>query len=164
MEVADRVVLMNRGRVEQIGTPRQIYSEPATAFAYSFVGAVNEFFGRIEATGVRVGRDLLPLTDMTAPAGREVVVYVRPQDIVIRPAGGDETGIVAVVRRILDVGASTRVELLREGGTLEPGQRYVEAELPAAGFGSLGLAAGQAVRLTASRLRLFERAEREGVV
>ena len=41
LEVADRIVLMNKGRIEQIGTPREIYEEPATSFAYSFIGNVN---------------------------------------------------------------------------------------------------------------------------
>ena len=48
LEVSDRIVLVNKGHVEQIGTPREIYEQPATAFAYGFIGAVNEFRGRVE--------------------------------------------------------------------------------------------------------------------
>ena len=46
LEVSDRIVLMNKGRIEQIGSPRQIYEEPATSFAYSFIGNVNTFRGQ----------------------------------------------------------------------------------------------------------------------
>ncbi|MBN9281979.1 MAG: sulfate ABC transporter ATP-binding protein, partial [Hyphomicrobium denitrificans] len=48
LEVSDRIVLINKGRVEQIGPPKEIYETPATAFAYGFMGTVNEFRGRIE--------------------------------------------------------------------------------------------------------------------
>ncbi len=60
LEVADRIVLMNKGRIEQIGSPRQIYEEPATSFAYSFIGNVNAFRGKVEGNFVRIGGDLLP--------------------------------------------------------------------------------------------------------
>ena len=60
LEVSDRIVLMNKGRIEQIGSPRQIYEEPATSFAYSFIGNVNTFRGHVEGEFVRIGSDLLP--------------------------------------------------------------------------------------------------------
>lgn len=58
LEVADKIVLMNKGRIEQIGAPREIYNEPATSFACSFIGNVNEFRGRIEGNYLRIGDDL----------------------------------------------------------------------------------------------------------
>ena len=57
LEVADRIVLMNKGRIEQIGTAQEVYERPATAFAYSFLGAVNRFAGRVDGHGLRVGKD-----------------------------------------------------------------------------------------------------------
>ena len=57
LEVADRIVLMNKGRVEQTGSTQEVYEAPATAFAYSFLGAVNRFSGRIEGSSLRVGAD-----------------------------------------------------------------------------------------------------------
>ena len=57
LEVADRVVVMNQGRIEQIGTPQEVYEQPATAFVYSFLGAVNRFAGRIDGHDLRVGKD-----------------------------------------------------------------------------------------------------------
>src|SRR5712675_2816044 len=55
LEVADRIVLMNKGRVEQAGTAQEVYEKPGTAFAYSFLGAVNRFAGRIDGFGLRIG-------------------------------------------------------------------------------------------------------------
>ena len=93
LEVADRIVLMNKGRVEQIGSPREIYDEPATSFAYSFIGNVNEFRGRVEGDFVRVGDDLLPhnrndLAD--GDAGRRLTPgrMIR-KSFPTRPASGD---------------------------------------------------------------------------
>src|SRR2546422_2423861 len=55
LEVADRVVLMNKGQVEQVGTPEQVYDHPATPFVYDFLGNVNLFHGRIHEGQARLG-------------------------------------------------------------------------------------------------------------
>jgi sulfate transport system ATP-binding protein len=59
LEVADRVVLMDHGRVEQVGAPVEVYEHPATPFVYGFLGAVNRFEGRSEGGTLRVGDQLL---------------------------------------------------------------------------------------------------------
>ncbi len=157
LEVADRVVLMNKGRIEQTGTPREIYEEPATAFAYGFIGTVNEFAGQIEGAHLRVGDDLLPHGSTQLKEGRDMVAFARPHDLRIAPEGLGGRGISARVNRILDSGPLARVELLgpvnRELGRPD----YFEVEIPKGEIASLGLAAGQNVRLLASRLRLFEK-------
>ena len=63
LEVADRIVLMNKGKVEQTGTAQEVYERPATAFAYSFLGAVNRFPGRVDGHTLRVGNDAVPLAE-----------------------------------------------------------------------------------------------------
>lgn len=55
LEVADRVVLMNKGKVEQIGSPDEVYEKPATPFVYGFLGNVNLFHGRVDGDGIQVG-------------------------------------------------------------------------------------------------------------
>ena len=55
LEVADRVVVMNQGRIEQVGTPEEVYDQPATPFVYDFLGNVNLFHGRIDRGRVMVG-------------------------------------------------------------------------------------------------------------
>ncbi len=157
LEVADRVVLMNKGRIEQTGTPREIYEEPATAFAYGFIGTVNEFAGQIEGAHLRVGDDLLPHGSTQLKEGRDMVAFARPHDLRIAPEGLGGRGISARVNRILDSGPLARVELLGPVNRDLGRPDYFEVEIPKGEIASLGLAAGQNVRLLASRLRLFEK-------
>ena len=159
LEVADRVVLMNQGKVEQTGSPQEVYSHPATPFVYGFLGAVNLFHGRVDGEGVRVGNELLPHDGgADAPAeGANVLAFARPYEIDILPGGEGEGGMAAKVSRVLSFGVSTRVELEGEGG------RLFEVELTRERAAGLGLAVGQAVRLAPSNLRVFEYEEGAGI-
>src|SRR6266568_5774943 len=92
MEVADRVVVMDHGRVQQVGSPRELYEQPANAFVMSFIGPVNHLDG----------------------------TFVRPHDVVIHPvwAARAPAGREAVVERLTHLGFEVRVELaLTEDGT-----------------------------------------------
>ncbi len=156
LEVADRVVLMNRGRVEQIGTPREIYEEPATAFAYGFIGTTNEFAGRIEGAHLRVGEDLLPHGATALKEGGQMIAYARPPDLKVVPNGSGERGISARVHRIIGTGPLARVELISSNPGTEGRLEYFEAELTQSELANLALSPGQPVRLMATRLQLFE--------
>src|SRR3954462_11868398 len=57
LEVSDRVAVMNAGRIEQVGTPEEVYENPANAFVYNFLGHVTQFHGRLEEGRVRIGPD-----------------------------------------------------------------------------------------------------------
>jgi sulfate transport system ATP-binding protein len=157
LEVADKIVLLNKGRIEQIGTPREIYDEPATSFAYSFIGAVNQFRGRVEGSSVRIGEDRIPIGASRVSDGQDVVAYARPHEIDIVTSGDDaRPGISATVSRLLKVGAITRVELLASNGvngSTKP--EFFEVELTASELDNLKLNAGQRVRLVSDRLRVF---------
>ena len=87
LEVADRVVLMNAGRVEQIGTPAEVYDQPATAFVHSFLGSVNLFRGRVAGQGLGIGEQQLggPISSQLAQ-GSAAIAYVRPHELEILPA------------------------------------------------------------------------------
>ncbi|MDR2213587.1 MAG: sulfate ABC transporter ATP-binding protein [Pseudomonadales bacterium] len=151
LEVADRVVLMNHGKVEQQGAPQEVYNHPATPFVYSFLGSVNLFHGRVEQGGVQVGAArLAEAADFDE--GADVVAYARPHelDIVTDPAARE--GLVARITRVLFLGGNGRVEL----ESLDQNQHF-EVELPLRQAQALQLHAGQQVRLVPSRLRLFER-------
>jgi sulfate transport system ATP-binding protein len=154
LEVSDRIVLMNKGRIEQIGRPREIYNEPATSFAYSFIGSVNEFHGKIEGGFVRVGNDLLPHERTDLADGSSVVAYARPHDTEIIK-DGDVHGVAARVNRILDSGAVTRVELVANGDARQGKKEYFEVEVTPSDLASLGLSTGQPVRIKSRRLSLF---------
>lgn len=161
LEVADRIVLMNRGRVEQIASPREIYSEPATSFAHSFIGNVNEFRGNVEGAFVRVAGDLLLHNRMDLADGSPVVAYARPHETKIVLDKTGIAGIAAKVNRILESGAITRVELIAHGAAREGRTGYFEAELTPAEIAALGLETGKRVRINSMRLSVF-REDTEG--
>lgn len=159
LEVADRVVLMDHGHVEQIGTPEEVYRHPATPFVYGFLGAVNYFHGRAEDGQVKVGGDLLhhghdDLTRSLAQ-GAPVVAFARPHELDILPDTGVAIGVAAKISRILAFGVTARIEL--DGLNGSSGQHF-EVEMTREQVERQGLAEGQPVRLVPSRLKVFEHA------
>ena len=79
LEVADRVVLMNSGRIEQVGTPREVWESPATPFVYGFLGDVNSLAG-VATRGVWQGAGLsLPAPELAQADGERATAYVRPR-------------------------------------------------------------------------------------
>jgi len=154
LEVADRVVLMDHGHVEQVGTPEEVYNQPATPFVFSFLGSVNLFHGRVDEGSLQVGEARVPHTETGFAKGAEVYAFARPHElaIVTDPAAAD--GLAAKVVRVLSFGASSRVEL--DGIGSAEGQHF-EVELSQPEVQALTLKTGQQVRLLPSRLKLFER-------
>jgi sulfate/thiosulfate transport system ATP-binding protein len=99
LEVADRVAILRAGRIEQIGTPEEIYDNPASAFVYDFLGNVNLFSGRVRDGMVMIGDASI---DTPATAGESdlgAVAFVRPHDIrVAREPIGQATLPARVIR------------------------------------------------------------------
>jgi sulfate transport system ATP-binding protein len=158
LEVADRVVLMNKGHVEQVGTPEEVYEHPATPFVYGFLGAVNLFHGRVEGEHVKVGEAALPHDGRDADHGSEVVGFARPHELDIVTDPNETRGVAAVVSRVLAFGASARVELDSLEGAAERGEpAHYEVVLPRERITALALTEGQHVRLVPSALRVFPR-------
>jgi sulfate transport system ATP-binding protein len=153
-EVSDRIVLMNQGRVEQVGTPAQVFEEPATPFVMRFLGAVNVFQGHVEGE-----RAYVQGLEFAAPPtqGRERAhVFVRPHELEIHrhPVAGS---LVATVQRLVPLGAAVRVELTATGtgGALE-------VELDLRRNEALALAPGDRVHLLPRRVRVFPASADEG--
>jgi sulfate transport system ATP-binding protein len=155
LEVSDRIVLVNKGRIEQIGSPKDIYETPATAFAYGFIGAVNEFRGKVEGGYVRVGDEKLHYDGQSFDDGQEVIAFSRPHDTEIVPDGQTADGISARVSRILGNGSVARVELVANGDARAGRKDFFEVEIPGAEVQSLGLSAGQRVKLRGRKLSVF---------
>ena len=112
LEVADRVAIMRDGRIEQIGTPDEIYDHPASPFVYDFLGNVNLFSGRLKNGAVVIGE-----TEFAAPEANEhpeadAVAFVRPHDIrVTRHAS--EAALAAKVIHASAAGPVANLELER---------------------------------------------------
>ncbi|RQP24404.1 sulfate/molybdate ABC transporter ATP-binding protein [Piscinibacter terrae] len=138
MEVADRIVVMNHGRIEQDGPPDEVYDHPATPFVLQFLGDVNLFHGRYDRAG----------------AGQGEVSYVRPHELQI--LGQPREGSIAVtLSQALTVGPNTRLEFKRVDDS-----SYVDVEVPRTEYTalreSIGLQAGATAHLLPRRVTRFD--------
>jgi len=138
LEVADRIVVMNRGKIEQSGTPDQVYEHPANPFVLNFLGNVNLFHGRKH---LAAGQE---------EAGENPVSYVRSHDIEIERSRQDSTALKAEVKHIRKLGPSVRVTVAIEGN-----DEFIEAELTRDVFQNLGLQQGEQVFVRPRQVRVF---------
>jgi sulfate/thiosulfate transport system ATP-binding protein len=149
LEVSDQVVVMNEGRVEQVGTPTEVYDHPATPFVYSFLGDVNLFRGRLHHGGLQVGDHRLEATEAGDGEG-PAVAYVRTHEIQLEQTRQGEAEIEAIVRHFRAFGSLVRVDLDPvNGGDL------IEAEIPRDKFDALKLEKGARVFVKPKRIRVF---------
>jgi sulfate transport system ATP-binding protein len=118
LELADRVVVLNHGRVEQIGTPDDIYDSPASPFVYSFIGESSELPVQVDGGNLYFDGERLSVSPGEIPDG-PARLFFRPDDVELGPGsdGGIE-GFVATIRRHagarradLDVGGGHRIEI-----------------------------------------------------
>jgi sulfate transport system ATP-binding protein len=147
-EVADQIVLMNRGRVEQVGSPQQVFDEPATPFVMEFLGQVNVFRGRVQDGRAHVG-GLEFAAPQASPAGA-AHVYVRPHELELHAVPAPES-FPAEVRRLVPLGGSVRVELAAASV-----QGPLAAEVETRRAESLGLKVGDRVYVAPRRVRVFD--------
>ena len=112
LSVADRIVVMNHGVIEQIGTPMEIYREPASPFVADFVGKVNVMPARVSAGALRFGALCLPYHGVVDGVDRDVKVYLRPEDVLARPiADGDAHVFDATLEKIEFLGSFCHVHV-----------------------------------------------------
>ena len=141
LEVADRVVVMNHGQIEQIGSPDEVYSAPATPFVYQFLGNVNVFHSRVQGGYAEVEREARPENAEKATA------FVRPHDIDLSNVVL-ENGMAATVTHVHPIGPVVRVELQHDA-------EIVEVELSRERHEALQLQVGQPVWFRPRQMRVF---------
>lgn len=156
LEVSDRVVVMNHGRIEQIGTPEEVYDNPANPFVYSFLGSVNLFHGRADNGHVRSGNLALAAPHQSALSDGAVVGYVRPHDLTVERHRNGAPTVEAVVRHINPVGPFVRLDLVRQ----DTGDR-LSAEIPRDRFQELSLKTGETVHVTPRRWQVYPTTQSE---
>jgi sulfate transport system ATP-binding protein len=139
LEVADRIVVMNKGRIEQAGTPDQVYEHPANPFVLNFLGNVNLFHGRTH-----------PHDAGHQGANEHAVSYVRSHDIEIERSQQDSTSLKAEIKHIQKLGPAVRITLAIDGNP-----EFVEAELTRDVFQTLGLQQGEQVFVRPRQVRVF---------
>lgn len=154
LSVADRIVVMNHGVIEQTGTPMEIYREPASPFVADFVGKVN-------ALPARIADGVLQMGALSMPFGggdrgdRDVRVYLRPEDVLARPiAPGDAHVFEACIEKIEFLGSYCHVHVTSPTFASHPLTVYLSLNFLA----EQSLAVGSTVRLKLlpERIKVFD--------
>jgi sulfate transport system ATP-binding protein len=149
LEVADRVVLMNEGRVEQVGTPEEVYHHPTNAFVYNFLGNVNLFHSRVEEGKVFLGELPIDLPAESAPDAKSALVFVRPHLLEIEHQRNGGDNFRAKVAHINAAGPLVKVDLITEWGA------PVHVEISHGRYSSLGLKKEDEVFVRPKERRVF---------
>jgi sulfate transport system ATP-binding protein len=149
LEVADRVVVMNQARIEQVGTPQEIYDRPATAFVHQFLGKSNAL-----SVNVAEGRATVGNLDVLAPLGTEqpLTAYVRPHNVDLSRHRNGTPAIPVRVQHVNAAGPIARLELIRTDNGEE-----LSVELPREEHAALGLVAGEEAFAKLRKVQVFPR-------
>jgi sulfate transport system ATP-binding protein len=161
LEVADRVVLMNKGNIEQIGSPQQVWDHPASPFVYGFLGDVNLFHGRAHEGEMLIGADQHAIRLQSPEHGQvqdaKAFAYVRPHDLEVTryTPGLVHTGIVAKLSRAIVVGPVARLELDPVESGMFGKDAVIEAQLSASHYRQQDFKEGETLVLTPRKARVF---------
>ncbi|KQX96652.1 MULTISPECIES: sulfate/molybdate ABC transporter ATP-binding protein [Massilia] len=150
LEVADQVVLMNKGHIEQLGTPGDVYNHPASPFVYGFLGNVNLFHGRVNDGVLASGDATFHAPQFADVKNGEGIAYVRPHDLDVERyvAGGE--GVAVKLRRAHAIGPLAQLDLERADNA-----QIIEAVIPNERYRELGLRDGETLLVKPRRMHVF---------
>ncbi|MBI5280022.1 MAG: putative 2-aminoethylphosphonate ABC transporter ATP-binding protein [Burkholderiales bacterium] len=150
LAVADRIVVMNEGHIEQVGTPLDVYREPASPFVADFVGKVNVLPARVAAGELRFGDLRIPYPG----ADREARVYLRPEDVLARPIAPRDAHVFdACIEKIDFLGSYCHVHV--GSPALQPHKLTVYLSLNFLSEQSLEVGSPLKLKLLPERIRVF---------
>jgi sulfate/thiosulfate transport system ATP-binding protein len=149
LEVADRVVVMNQARIEQVGSPAEVFHHPATEFVMDFLGQVNVFRGRIEGGHAVVGSMQIEAPALVAGKSGAAKVYIRPHELNIERELNGAPALTATVTRVNPAGSLAKIALSTSEGS------QIQVDLPFDRFQELNLAAGEQVYVSPKQVRVF---------
>ncbi len=148
LELSDRVVVMDRGRVHQVGTPNEVYDAPATPFVAGFVGTANVLKAQVKDGRAAVGRVALDVPT-AFPEGSNVRAIVRPHDVKIAKGEGGAHHEVGRIRRVARLGAFVKIDLELPSGEL------VNVHVQRAEFEAMAIKVGDPVLFDLDNARIF---------
>ena len=148
LEAADRIVVMHQGHIEQIGTPDEVYENPATPFVYQFLGDVNVFHGRIAHD--RTSHEAENGQEADA-SGEHEVTFVRPHDLELSRSRNTTTQLEATVRFVITAGSRVRLELVSKDSP-----QIISVELTKERYRELRLQQGDVVFVHPKQLQVFK--------
>jgi sulfate transport system ATP-binding protein len=149
LEVADRVVVMNRGRVEQVGTPAEVVDRPASAFVMQFLGQVNIFHGRVQAGRAHLGPLQLDWPGHDSAEALPATGFARPHELDVERVEGPGGGLWAHLARLRPLGAVVRLELHATD------ERSLQVDLSRERYEALGPREGERLYVRPRAVRVF---------
>ncbi|WP_094607275.1 Sulfate/thiosulfate import ATP-binding protein CysA [Sporomusa silvacetica DSM 10669] len=150
LDVADRIVILNDGHIEQLGTPEEVYENPSNPFVYDFLGNVNLFRGRIHKGRISIGSIEIEAPEHANTLDTQAVSFVRPYNIEVEREPRGQDFIPARILFIRAVGSIVHLELKREDTS-----EMVEVELSKERFRDLALKSGEQVFVKPKDLKIF---------
>jgi len=150
LEVADQVVLMNKGRVEQLGAPDEVYNQPASPFVYGFLGNVNVFHGRVHEGVLASDGIQFDVQGHDETRHGKGTAYVRPHDLEIDRYTPDADGIVVKLRRAHAIGPLAQLDLERADNA-----QLIEATISNERYSQLALKDGETLVVRPKKLHVF---------
>jgi sulfate transport system ATP-binding protein len=149
LEVADRVVVMNQGRVEQVGTPQDVFDHPATAFVMGFLGNVNIFHGRVEDGQAILGPLHFEYPEHPHSESLPAAGYARPHELEVDRSDGSGGGFWATLRYANTAGAVVKLELAASD------ERAVQVETTREQYQKLHPTTGERLYVRPRQVRVF---------
>jgi sulfate transport system ATP-binding protein len=141
---------MNKGHIEQIGTPNDVYNHPASPFVYGFLGNVNLFHGRVHEGVLASGDAQLDVPQHARVQDAEAVGYVRPHDLEVERYTPGAEGIMVKLRRAHAIGPLAQLDLERADN-----EQLIEAVISNERFGRLGLKEGETLVVRPRRMHVY---------
>lgn len=149
LELADRVLVMNEGHIEQIGTPDEVFHKPSTEFVVKFLGQVNFFHGRVEGGKVHFASLAWESPEHAGAPTQAARVFIRPHELDVDVTLGGNPALPATVTRIHSAGPNVRLELQAESG------EHLCADLTQDRYRALHISAGSKVYVRPRDVKVF---------
>ena len=119
LEVADQIIVMNKGNVEQIGSPREVYEKPATPFVFDFLGQANRFEGQNHNGIIQIGEDRIQVAQAKDSPQGDVIAFVRPDELTIHAQPTDNAFQATFLREVWIAGKVVAELQSRQGNLIE---------------------------------------------
>ncbi|MDZ4686570.1 MAG: sulfate/molybdate ABC transporter ATP-binding protein [Planctomycetaceae bacterium] len=149
-EVADHVVVMRAGKIEQSGSPQDVFDHPANPFVMDFLGQVNVFHGRLQAGQVHLGGMAVEYPDYPHAESRDTMAYIRPHEVELHRLPVNGSSLRVKVQHVNPAGAVTRVRVSSEVFGVS-----LNVDLRPDRYAELGLRPGDEVYAVPKRVRVF---------
>jgi sulfate transport system ATP-binding protein len=149
LELANRVVIINEGRIEQDGTPEEVVEHPATPFVVNFLGQVNIFHGRVQEGKALLGPLALEYPEHPHTVARTAAGYSRPHELAVSRTDEDGGGLWATVTDVRVAGAIVKMEVIDDE------RRPIQIELGREQYESIRAIVGERVYVTPRKVRVF---------